>query len=606
MSPRSTVSLATMATTSEQGGDLGTQYQAVSGEVASKRRLADRTPDKKTFIATLSGGAFVVGVVGATAYGLRKARIQALKEAQELAAAGTSASSAPASGSIASTSAASTSTTAAPSVLRRKRAPQHDLPVAPPIEAEQAPQQSAFSLFKQMNASILSPRKSAQSVAPVVNAPRSVFDDGDTSSASLPSALRRRQPAPSAPPRVSAPIMASSSSREVQAGGAGAAAIDGAAIDYSEMDSTLDFLGLSSPIPKEEQDRMKQYEEENQSAPNSFGQTPVGLSIKAFLIATGIVTFTAVAVVETTKRVLGVDSMDGFVVAMSRVVPGRREVGQRLGQVAPHMRTTREQDIISSSDLPATKPKSVDEALEELSNATSVQDWVHKLKTQLDAERDEEVRRRFAGFASTNNDAVSPSSGSYPIYSVNELPTGDAEAKYIRIRLGISPLLPVSAFAVGMVSGFLTAGKRAGLVFMAENAHRLPDTVQGWYFYSKTKNYKVMLGAVKGGLKQGTRLGIWVTAFCMAERSSEIVRNALLREFSSDRDRAAKIVGHWADGALAGLGTASAAAVLYRLPKPAVLRVFQLGLAAGAFAGGMRDLQEHLVHKEVGGIAKHT
>lgn len=398
--------------------------------------------------------------------------------------------------------------------------------------------------------------------------------------------------------------MASSSATSQQAGG-GAATVNSAAIDYSEMDSTLDFLGLSAPIPKDEQERMKQYESEAQSGPTSFGQSPAGLSIKAFLIATGIVTFSAVAVVETTKRVLGVDSMDEFVVAMSRVVPGRRAVGQRLGEVAPHMRTTREQDIVSDAHVPAAKPKSVDEALEDLSNATSVQDWVHKLKTQLDAERDEEVRRRFARYSPTNNDSVSPSSVSYPIYSVDEQPA-DSGANRIRARLGISPLLPMSAFGVGMLSGFISAGKRAGVVFMAENAHRLPDTVQGWYFYSKTKNYRVILGAVKGGLKQGTRLGLWVTAFCLAERSSEIARNALLREFSSDRDRAAKVVGHWADGALAGVGTASAAAVLYRLPKPAVLRMFQLGLLAGAFTGGIRDVQEHMVHEKIGGIARHT
>lgn len=51
------------------------------------------------------------------------------------------------------------------------------------------------------------------------------------------------------------------------------------------------------------------------------------------------------------------------------------------------------------------------------------------------------------------------------------------------------PLLaiPATAFAIGFGAGLYQAAKRSSLVFMAENAHRRPDTVQGWYFYNKTK-----------------------------------------------------------------------------------------------------------------------
>lgn len=52
-----------------------------------------------------------------------------------------------------------------------------------------------------------------------------------------------------------------------------------------------------------------------------------------------------------------------------------------------------------------------------------------------------------------------------------------------------SPMMtiPLFAFALGFVPATYTAASRASLVFMAENAHRRPDTVQGWYFYNKTK-----------------------------------------------------------------------------------------------------------------------
>lgn len=47
--------------------------------------------------------------------------------------------------------------------------------------------------------------------------------------------------------------------------------------------------------------------------------------------------------------------------------------------------------------------------------------------------------------------------------------------------------IPVTGAAIGFGAGFYQSAKRAGLVFLAENAHRRPDTVQGWYFYNKTK-----------------------------------------------------------------------------------------------------------------------
>lgn len=51
----------------------------------------------------------------------------------------------------------------------------------------------------------------------------------------------------------------------------------------------------------------------------------------------------------------------------------------------------------------------------------------------------------------------------------------------------LSPTIPMTSLALGFFSGFYMKSSKAGLVFMAENAHRRPETVQGWYFYNKTK-----------------------------------------------------------------------------------------------------------------------
>lgn len=74
-------------------------------------------------------------------------------------------------------------------------------------------------------------------------------------------------------------------------------------------------------------------------------------------------------------------------------------------------------------------------------------------------------------------------------------------------------LVPVCASSFGFVSGLLTASQRASLQFLAENAHRQPSTLQGWYFYNKTKNYRVALVGLAGGLKTAGRLGLWTSAF---------------------------------------------------------------------------------------------
>ena len=75
------------------------------------------------------------------------------------------------------------------------------------------------------------------------------------------------------------------------------------------------------------------------------------------------------------------------------------------------------------------------------------------------------------------------------------------------IYLTIPPrlyILPGAAVIVGTVIGLKRGSRRASMQFLAENVHRPPTTLQGWYFYNKTKNYKVILG----GLQQaGTDAG---------------------------------------------------------------------------------------------------
>ena len=71
-----------------------------------------------------------------------------------------------------------------------------------------------------------------------------------------------------------------------------------------------------------------------------------------------------------------------------------------------------------------------------------------------------------------------------------------------RVDRRVSPLvLPVVCASAGMALGVYRGGRLASLRFLAENAHRAPRTVKGWYFYNKTKNYRMMYGGLKAGAK---------------------------------------------------------------------------------------------------------
>jgi hypothetical protein len=103
----------------------------------------------------------------------------------------------------------------------------------------------------------------------------------------------------------------------------------------------------------------------------------------------------------------------------------------------------------------------------------------------------------------------------------------DDEDSRRTIRITVSDpslfIIPACAVTFGFASGVLSGAKKSSLQFLAENAHRQPTTLQGWYFYNKTKNYRVALGAGRSGLLTAARLGAWTTGFvALKEGASRI------------------------------------------------------------------------------------
>ncbi|CCL99436.1 uncharacterized protein FIBRA_01454 [Fibroporia radiculosa] len=98
------------------------------------------------------------------------------------------------------------------------------------------------------------------------------------------------------------------------------------------------------------------------------------------------------------------------------------------------------------------------------------------------------------------------------------------------IRLTIPPrlyLLPGAAILVGTMIGLRRGARTASLQFLAENAHRPPTTVQGWYFYNKTKNYRVLMSGLKEAGQEAVKLGATATVWVALEEGCTQVGNGM-------------------------------------------------------------------------------
>jgi len=168
------------------------------------------------------------------------------------------------------------------------------------------------------------------------------------------------------------------------------------------------------------------------------------------------------------------------------------------------------------------------------------------------------------------------------------------------IHLPFSTILVFSAFGVGFTSGMASGARHTGLVYLAENAHRRPETVQGWYFYNKTKYYRMILGGVQRGASTGMRLTGWVAGWCLIDVLVENARRLLAQRLGEPISPYTSIdrrgLGHWFDGAVAGCTTAMVGIVAYRLSASIVPRMVWLGAITGCITGGLRDLRHTLMY----------
>ncbi|ORX66155.1 hypothetical protein DL89DRAFT_72489 [Linderina pennispora] len=154
--------------------------------------------------------------------------------------------------------------------------------------------------------------------------------------------------------------------------------------------------------------------------------------------------------------------------------------------------------------------------------------------------------------------------------------------------------LTAGASLIGAVGGGYLGGQLAGRQYLAERAHRLPKTADGWFFYQKWKNYRVTYGGFKGAVRYASRIGGCVLAFATIE--------AMV-------DRA---VGEAQalSSAIAGVTTALGVSLLVKLPRSSAKRAGLAGLAVGLTNGliqdGLRCAQQPTPPSYISWLSKQT
>lgn len=181
----------------------------------------------------------------------------------------------------------------------------------------------------------------------------------------------------------------------------------------------------------------------------------------------------------------------------------------------------------------------------------------------------------------------------------------------IRMTLALA-IASISGFSLGAAHG----GNMAGLVFRAENAHRQPTSTVGWYFYHKSKNYHVMLGGIKEGMRMGLRLGLWTGTFLYMEEAVDRLRGAVLRQwvgFKEQRglerelglEKLENLRGVWVQRdflstTIAALGTSGAFSLWNRMPINTAARTATIALKAGLAFGLVQDALSVIKERRVG------
>ncbi|KAI8911263.1 hypothetical protein DFJ77DRAFT_469375 [Powellomyces hirtus] len=125
----------------------------------------------------------------------------------------------------------------------------------------------------------------------------------------------------------------------------------------------------------------------------------------------------------------------------------------------------------------------------------------------------------------------------------------------------------------GFISGFYLGGRTRSYQFLAENAHRLPKTVAGWYYYHKYKNYEIAHFGFRSAARSALRFAAISAGFAAAEAC---VEHMIGKE-------------SWVATVAAGLGIAGTFSIANRLTLQYAKYALLFGAGSSLLVGILED-----------------
>ncbi|ODV98457.1 hypothetical protein PACTADRAFT_36558 [Pachysolen tannophilus NRRL Y-2460] len=89
------------------------------------------------------------------------------------------------------------------------------------------------------------------------------------------------------------------------------------------------------------------------------------------------------------------------------------------------------------------------------------------------------------------------------------------------------PLVMMTTGTIGGFSGLFQGYSKASLQYLAENAHRLPKSKNGWYFYHKRKNYFCLVNSFKTAITNAIKLSVLTGSIFVIEAGLDKFRNCI-------------------------------------------------------------------------------
>jgi hypothetical protein len=165
-----------------------------------------------------------------------------------------------------------------------------------------------------------------------------------------------------------------------------------------------------------------------------------------------------------------------------------------------------------------------------------------------------------------------------------------ADEKPIWMQIVAAPLIPrregdilvnldhVRVFALsgalaGLFFGSYLGARTRRLQFLAENAHRLPKTVKGWFYYHRERNYQCLKAGADEGIKQALRFGGLMGTYAAIETGVDLYRQK----------------EDWKSTVAAGLVSSVAFSLANGLSKSSRRRAFMMGIGISSLVGALQD-----------------